>query len=301
MSPNLTSEPTLEPPAHKTVDIPLPPTDLPYDDGEPLESNRHRLAMNTLIWSIQQAWTDRNDFFCGGNMFIYFSTAQVRNQDFRGPDFFVVLNIDGSYSRESWIVWEEGGRYPDVIVELLSPSTAEVDFGKKKDIYEQTFRTPDYFVFDPFDPTSLRGWHLNANQKYEPLVPNEQGWLWSPSLELWLGTWSGTIERHPGVWLRFYDINGVLVATPQEVAQQQAAQAQQQAAQAQQQAAQAQQQAAQSQQQAAQSQQQAAQAEQQAAQAEQQAAQAEQQAAQSQQRAEQLAAQLRALGVEPEA
>jgi hypothetical protein len=41
----------------------MPPRDLPYDDGETLESNRHRIAMNTLIRSVQQAWRDRTDFF----------------------------------------------------------------------------------------------------------------------------------------------------------------------------------------------------------------------------------------------
>jgi hypothetical protein len=35
---------------------PMPPTDLIFDDGEPLETNRHRIAMNTLIRSLQQAW-----------------------------------------------------------------------------------------------------------------------------------------------------------------------------------------------------------------------------------------------------
>jgi transposase-like protein len=33
---------------------PMPPTDLIFDDGEPLETNRHRIAMNTLIRSLQQ-------------------------------------------------------------------------------------------------------------------------------------------------------------------------------------------------------------------------------------------------------
>lgn len=28
---------------------PMPPTDLIFDDGEPLETNRHRVAMNLLI------------------------------------------------------------------------------------------------------------------------------------------------------------------------------------------------------------------------------------------------------------
>ena len=200
---------------------PMPPTDLIFDDGEPLETNRHRIAMNTLIRSQQQTWRDRNDYFTGGNMFVYYSSQQARNRDFRGPDFFAVLDIDGSYPRQGWVVWDEGGRYPDVIVELMSSSTAEVDTGVKKDLYERVFRTRDYIVFDPFDPNSLAGWRLDENFRYQPIVPNEQGWLWCQTLGFWLGTWEGTIDREPAVWLRFYDEAGNLVPLPEEAAEQQ--------------------------------------------------------------------------------
>ncbi|MDB9314727.1 Uma2 family endonuclease [Spirulina sp. CS-785/01] len=221
----------------------MPPDNLIFDDGEPLESNRHRIGMNVLIRSLNQAFAHRNDFFSGGNMFIYFSREQVRNQDFRGPDFFAVLNIDGSYPRQGWVVWEEAGRYPDVIVELMSPSTATIDVTEKKDIYEQTFRTPDYFVYDPFNADSLQGWHLDANQTYQPLTPNENGQLWCQQLGLWVGVWQGTIDREFAPWLRFYDQAGNVVPLPEEAAQQQAETAQQQAETAQQQAETAQQQA----------------------------------------------------------
>jgi Uma2 family endonuclease len=195
-----------------------PPTDLIFDDGEPLESNRHRIAMNVLIRSLQQLWSDRNDYFTGGNMFIYYSSNQVRNRDFRGPDFFAVLNVDGTHTRQGWVVWEEDGRYPDVIVELMSLSTAGIDKGIKKDLYEQTFRTSDYFVYHPFDPNSLQGWHLDENQRYQPLTFNENGWLWCQRLGLWLGTWEGTIDRETAIWARFYDVAGNLVLLPEEAA-----------------------------------------------------------------------------------
>lgn len=198
---------------------PMPPTDLIFDDGEPLESNRHRIAMNVLIRSLEQAWLERNDFFAGGNMFIYYSSAQARNRDFREPDFFVALDVDGTKSRQGWVVWEEDGRYPDVIVELMSPSTAEVDKVTKKDIYERTFRTPNYFVYDPFNPSSLQGWQLDASHRYQPLEANEQGWLWCETLGLWLGTWEGTIDRETAPWLRFFDSSGNLVLLPEEAAQ----------------------------------------------------------------------------------
>ena len=140
---------------------PSPPTGLIFDDGVPLESNRHRIAMNVLIRSTQQALLGRSDTFVGGNMFVYYSRNQAMNRDFRGPDFFAVLGVDGERERQGWVVWEEAGRYPDVIVELLSPSTAAVDRGVKKDLYEKVFKTSDYFTFDPFDPSSLAGWRLD--------------------------------------------------------------------------------------------------------------------------------------------
>lgn len=218
---------------------PQPPTNLIFDDGEPLESNRHRIAMNVLIRSAQQAF-NRTDIFFGGNMFVYYSRNQAMNRDFRGPDFFGVLGVEGDRERQGWVTWEENGRYPDVIVELLSPSTAAIDRGVKKDLYEQVFKTADYFVFDPFESTSFAGWHLVTGQGYQPLQPNDQGWLWCNTLELWLGIWDGVIDREPASgtceWLRFYDQTGNLILLPEEAAQQQAKQAQQQAEQAQQQA-----------------------------------------------------------------
>lgn len=236
MTVEATQETIIETSVADTWELHKPPTDLIFDDGEPLESNRHRIAMNVLIRSLQQAWRDRTDFYTGGNMFIYYSSAQARNRDFRGPDFFAVLDVDGIRERQGWVVWEEEGRYPDVIVELMSPSTAQVDTGIKRDLYQRTFRTRDYFVYDPFNPDSLQGWRLNSEFQYQELTPNEQGWLWCETLNFWLGTWQGTIDRETAIWLRFYDTSGNLVLLPEEAAQQQAETAQQQAEAAQQQA-----------------------------------------------------------------
>jgi len=93
--------------------------ELPYEDGEPLESNWHRADMNLLIEVLDQLRPDHSNYFAGGNMFIYYSYEQVRNRDYKGPDFFVVLDVDGRHDRKSWVVWEEGGRYPNVINEKM--------------------------------------------------------------------------------------------------------------------------------------------------------------------------------------
>lgn len=218
MSAELTRETPIQTQAAEEWTPPMPPTDLIFDDGEPLESNRHRIAMNVLIDSVHQVFARREDYFTGGNMFVYFSSEQARNRDFKGPDFFVVLDVDGTRERQGWVVWEEGGRYPTVIVELMSPSTANEDTGRKKKIYERVFSTRDYFVYNPFVPDSFRGWHLGG-QGYEDLTKSDRGWLWCESLGLWLGTWEGTIKRETAIWLRFFDRDGNLVLLPEEIAQ----------------------------------------------------------------------------------
>ncbi|MEQ8971785.1 MAG: hypothetical protein RIE73_15485 [Coleofasciculus sp. C1-SOL-03] len=91
-------------------------------------------------------------------------------------------------------------------------------------------------LVNPFDPNSLQGWHLDANQQYQLLTPNEQGQLWCQRLQLWLGTWEGEIEGKPAIWLRLFDSEGNLILLPEEAAEQ----ARQQEVQARQQAEQAQ-------------------------------------------------------------
>lgn len=88
----------------------------------------------------------------------------------RGPDFFVVLNTERK-ERKSWVVWAEDGKYPNFILEILSDSTAKNDKGLKKQLYQDIFRTPDYFWFDPYT-LEFAGFQLNY-RFYEAIVPNE--------------------------------------------------------------------------------------------------------------------------------
>jgi Uma2 family endonuclease len=192
--------------------------ELPYEDGEPLETNWHRAEINLLIDSLDQARPDHSNYFAGGNMFIYYSLDQVRNRDYKGPDFFVVLDVDGRADRKSWIVWEEDGRYPNVIVELLSASTATYDKNGKKSLYEKTFRTPEYYCYDP-DAQDLMGWRL-VDGHYIALESNENDWLWCAQLGVWLGAWTGEYLGIPGTWLRFYTKEGELIRTHKEAERQ---------------------------------------------------------------------------------
>jgi len=203
------------------VEVPvLPQVELGETDGEPLESDWHRMAMNVLIESLKYRLRHRHDFYVGGNMFIYFSEEQARNRDFRGPDFFFVEGVQREPIRPYWAVWLEGGRYPDVIIELLSPKTAVEDRTTKKDIYERVFHTAEYYCYDPVTQ-QLEGWQLHGGH-YQALTPNPQGWLWCDRLGLWLGTWTGQCSGSQATWLRFYDPQGHVVPLPDEAEYQRA-------------------------------------------------------------------------------
>ncbi len=203
------------------ADLPdLTALNLPEEDGIPMEHFLHRYQQELLLDCLTHYWRDREDYFAGANMFVYFSQQQAENiingstTEYRGPDFFVVLGVPYRPPRRIWVVWREGGRYPDVIVELLSPSTAENDRTVKKQIYEQVFATEEYFLFD-FDTKELEGYELLLGE-YRPKEPNPQGWLWSAKLGLWLGLWEGEYRGYREVWLRFYTPEGELVLTHAE-------------------------------------------------------------------------------------
>ncbi len=206
--------------------IALPPTqdDLPCDDGIPMETERHKHQSDLLINALWERLKQQNAYV-GGNMFVYFSLEQVRNQDFRGPDVFVVLDVPRK-ERKSWVIWEEG-KGPDIVIELLSESTLSRDKTEKKRIYQSQMRVPEYFWYDPFNPEDFQGFRLQGSV-YQPIEPDEQGRLISQQLELALVKWSGSYREIDTVWLRWATLEGELLPTTEEIAEQERQRAEQQ-------------------------------------------------------------------------
>ena len=206
----LTSDSHSSPTTGIAEHFPYPPEDLPSEDGENLESNWHRLQMNLLIDIIEWARRGREDFFAGGNMFIYFSEEQVRNQDFRGPDFFLVNGVSHRQDRPYWATWKEAGRYPDLIVELMSPTTKKVDLTTKFAIYEKTFSTREYVAYDP-ESREIAAWRKNDAGVFRPISPDARGRYFLVQADLSIGTWFGAHAQFATTWLRFFDADGNLV------------------------------------------------------------------------------------------
>ena len=223
-------------PAYPVACYPVAPPprgeDLPYSDGVPMESELHVSQMNLLADSLNLAWHDRSDFYVGRDMFLYFNELQSKKNDFRGPDVFVVLDTVKKV-RKSWVVWEEDGRTPDVVIELTSPSTEHVDRGDKMHIYARLLRVPEYYLYDPFEER-LDGYKLDISTgEYRPIAPDDHGWLRCEKLGLHLGVVHGDqLGVHAG-WLRWIDGDGHVLASAEELARTQTALAQAEASRAQ--------------------------------------------------------------------
>jgi len=188
--------------------------DLPYEDGVPMESDLHLKQMVLLLEVLELHWAERENWYAGGNMFLYFSPRQIKTEYFRGPDFFAVLGVPHRH-RKSYVVWQEG-KAPDVIIELLSDSTRGFDKSEKMRIYQDKLRVPEYFWFDPHTQEwagfELRDW------RYEPIEPDEQGRLISKQLGLALAQRQGEFQNVGGIWLRWETLDGELLPTGEEMA-----------------------------------------------------------------------------------
>lgn len=184
-----------EPKSSKRLKKPaLPPELDPGPDSvePPMDTEVQFVTILTMVTCLKWAWRDRKNYFIGSNLSIYYYVTDPRSGAkrhkklvFRGPDFFVVLNPFPKKLRNSWLVDNEGGKYPDIIVEILSTKTRHKDVGEKKEIYEKVFKTHEYFLVDP-KKRSITGYRLSQG-KYVLVEPTKEGLVFSERLGLYLG------------------------------------------------------------------------------------------------------------------
>ncbi len=197
--------------AHQMTHVPpssvmMPDVEL-WSDEPQLETPLHLEQIILMLVCLKWWWRDRTDYFASGNISIYYDLEQLppnRNR-FVGPDFFVVLNTQPK-ERKSWVVWQEDNRFPNVIIEMLSRRTAKKDRTTKKELYQDTFKTPEYFWFHPYT-LEFAGFRL-VEGKYESIAVTDRGWMWSQELGLYLGV----RDRK----LRYFTPEGDLVPIPEE-------------------------------------------------------------------------------------
>jgi Uma2 family endonuclease len=202
------------------TNITLPTQDnLPADDGEPMETERHRKQMELLITTLEPWLVERQQGYVNGNMFVYYTLEQLRHLHLKGPDVFVVLDVPLG-ERKSWVSWEEG-KTPDIVIELLSSTTKRYDQTEKKLVYQNQLKVAEYFWYDPFNPADWKGFQLMGGI-YQEMSLDTQQRLVSQKLGLALVRWIGTFHQVQATWLRWATLEGELLLLPEEAEKQRA-------------------------------------------------------------------------------
>ena len=139
------------------------------------------------------------------------------------PDWFYVPNVrptpDGTM-RRSYVLWKE--LVPSLIVlEFVSGDGSEerdqTPMSGKFWVYEQVVRVPFYGIYE-VDPGRIEMYHL-VNDHYELLPPNGRGHYPIDGLGVELGIWRGLYQTANLPWMRWWDSEGNLLPTGEELAE----------------------------------------------------------------------------------
>jgi len=116
----------------------------PGRDGKPMaDTERNQREMFNTMFALRQL-VEPLGHHVGGNLIIYFNPEN--GLDHLSPDVFVALDRDAEL-RESWKTWLEG-KFPEVVVEIASPSTEGRDIGEKLARYG-ALGAREYYIHDP--------------------------------------------------------------------------------------------------------------------------------------------------------
>jgi Uma2 family endonuclease len=156
----------------------------PTSDGKPMaETDHHRKLMTDLIQTLHAHYADDPMVYVSGNLLLFYERGNKRRHV--SPDVFVVKGVPKG-DRINYLMWEEG-KGPDVVIELTSSSTRQEDKKKKFELYRDTLKVREYFLFDPMGDylkPPLQGYRLRAGTYVE--IRPVQGRLPSQALGLHL-------------------------------------------------------------------------------------------------------------------
>ena len=147
------------------------PIHYPESDGKPIgETPIHRVNLSGLIEMLRDYYYGDPTIYIEGNMFLYFVEGDPKKVVC--PDVFLAFGV-GNQPRRIYCTWREGGKAPDLVVEMTSPKTRKEDAGKKFLIYQDVLQVREYFLFDPLDEyldPPLQG-HRLVEGRYVPIEP----------------------------------------------------------------------------------------------------------------------------------
>lgn len=178
------------------VSTPTEPVEYPVSDGRPMgETDLHRDVMQEdAIEVLRDHFAPLADrCYVSGNNFVYYRRGDPRAVV--SPDAYLVRGVPQRL-RDTFKVWEEGGRRPSWVLEVTSRKTRLEDQGDKMSRYRDDLAVPEYFQFDPraeWIREALRGYTLRDGV-YQPLERDARGRIASAELGLELGAADGRLR-----------------------------------------------------------------------------------------------------------
>jgi Uma2 family endonuclease len=194
----------IEPPDISQIEI---------EDGAPVDSVFSEREMRLLTETLYASWKER-PFVAAANVGVFYAIQQPPYV----PDVFVSLEVTPpghlrTKQSKTYMAWEYG-KLPDVIIEIVSNKKGgELD--EKKRAYA-FLRIPYYIVHDPAFELGKQELYVFELQRGVYVELND-GWL--PQIGLGVRLWEGEYEGWQERWLRWCDINGELLPTGAEAAQ----------------------------------------------------------------------------------
>lgn len=212
-----------------SIALPQLPTaaELPDSDETPVDNELQNLIPNLLLAILSGVWSDRQDWFFGVDMGIYYLPTASRKSIV--PDGFLSLGVERrrqQRGRLSYVLWEENWTPPILVVEIVSQTYGgEYDIKMEKyldlGVLYYVIYNPDYWQRDDHAPFEV---YQRVDDQFV-LLSQEQFWL--PELQLGIGVASGINEGWERDWLFWFDQAGNRFPTPDERLEQAQQQAQQ--------------------------------------------------------------------------
>jgi Uma2 family endonuclease len=208
----------------------LPTSDeLPDSDDTPVDNEDQNFLPNYLLFLLAIIWKDRNDWYFGVDMGIYHTSGENPRVPVI-PDGFLTVGVNrrrpGNKSRKSYVVWEEGGMVPQLVLEVVSWTPGN-EYESKMAIYEKlgvlyyVIYNPEYYQRDRHQPFEI---YRQIDGKYQ-LQSGEPYWL--PEIGLGIGRTQATVGGIDREILSWFDQYGRRYLSSEELAQQAQLEAQQ--------------------------------------------------------------------------
>jgi Uma2 family endonuclease len=201
--------------------------DLPDSDGVPMQNllQPFQIALLTAVLRpIIEAIHLDGRYLIGEDAGIYYRLTDPPLDGCKAPDWFYVPGVppllDGEF-RRSYVLWQERTP-PTLVVEFASGDGSEehdsnLETGKFW-AYERAIRAPYYAIFN-VNTEELEIFEL-IDSIYRPIAVNERGRIPLPPFGIELGVWHGSYANYTEAWLRAYRLDGSLLPTPEEIADQ---------------------------------------------------------------------------------